>query len=273
MDFEEQARFARGIVLYNNKARLVHRDTDKRRCIDSDELTLRVPFLYGEIEEEVYVHSPQKAFEDPYFPKHVRTVPMATSSAKTSKMGFFLKTCLQKFDIESIRMVHIILTASRPDKDVAVSGLFKTSITPLTSHLNAVKKIFNTKRATKISGFGRGDRKSTTVDVNIWAEQLLMCIRYCFCCLYYESAGSLSFLLDEMVSASYGYLLVPLYMLMRKLLLNIFMDAGSVCAANTSIYAADCAQFDIAGRLVSTTSHLISAGSIQSCWWNNVSAA
>ncbi|GKF14922.1 hypothetical protein Tco_0056384, partial [Tanacetum coccineum] len=31
--------------------------------------------------------------------------------------------------------------------------------------------------------------------------------------------------------------------------------------------------FDIAGRLVSATSHLVSAGSIQSCWWNNVSAA
>ncbi|GKB77614.1 hypothetical protein Tco_0944509, partial [Tanacetum coccineum] len=33
-----------------------------------------------------------------------------------------------------------------------------------------------------------------------------------------------------------------------------------------------CAQFDIAGRLVFATSHLVSAG-IQSCWWNNVSAA
>ncbi|GJX93961.1 hypothetical protein Tco_0348547, partial [Tanacetum coccineum] len=33
------------------------------------------------------------------------------------------------------------------------------------------------------------------------------------------------------------------------------------------------AQFDIAGWLVSATSHLVSAGSIQSCWWNNVSAA
>ncbi|GJR18354.1 putative ribonuclease H-like domain-containing protein [Tanacetum coccineum] len=31
--------------------------------------------------------------------------------------------------------------------------------------------------------------------------------------------------------------------------------------------------FDIAGWLVSATSHLVSASSIQSCWWNNVSAA
>ncbi|GJV57339.1 hypothetical protein Tco_1458344 [Tanacetum coccineum] len=34
-----------------------------------------------------------------------------------------------------------------------------------------------------------------------------------------------------------------------------------------------CAQFDIAGWLVSATSHLVSAGSLQSCWCNNVSAA
>ncbi|GKA59662.1 hypothetical protein Tco_0758975 [Tanacetum coccineum] len=33
-----------------------------------------------------------------------------------------------------------------------------------------------------------------------------------------------------------------------------------------------CAQFDIAGWLVSATSHLVSAGSLQSCWCNNVSA-
>ncbi|GKD53842.1 hypothetical protein Tco_1287229, partial [Tanacetum coccineum] len=72
--------------------------------------------------------------------------------------------------------------------------------------------------------------------------------------------------------------------------------AGVVYAANTSIHAAGlvcagsimflladvfllvvtcfcCAQFDIAGWLVSATSHLVSAGSLQSCLCNNVSAA
>ncbi|GKA38463.1 hypothetical protein Tco_0731014, partial [Tanacetum coccineum] len=43
-----------------------------------------------------------------------------------------------------------------------------------------------------------------------------------------------------------------------------------VYAVNTSIYAAEL--FDIAGWLVSATSHLVSAGSLQSCWCNNVSA-
>ncbi|GKA12970.1 ribonuclease H-like domain-containing protein [Tanacetum coccineum] len=42
-----------------------------------------------------------------------------------------------------------------------------------------------------------------------------------------------------------------------------FISADGVCVP----------AFDIAGWLVSATSHLVSAGSIQSCWWNNVSAA
>ncbi|GJX05726.1 putative ribonuclease H-like domain-containing protein [Tanacetum coccineum] len=55
-----------------------------------------------------------------------------------------------------------------------------------------------------------------------------------------------------------------------------FISTDRVCvpavvyAVNTSIYAAEL--FDIAGWLVSATSHLVSAGSLQSCWCNNVSA-
>ncbi|GJT69889.1 hypothetical protein Tco_1029175 [Tanacetum coccineum] len=57
----------------------------------------------------------------------------------------------------------------------------------------------------------------------------------------------------------------------------LLVAAGIVYAVNTSIYAAELvlwggAQFDIAGWLVSATSHLVSAGSLQSCWYNNVSA-
>ncbi|GJU76705.1 hypothetical protein Tco_1273775 [Tanacetum coccineum] len=72
------------------------------------------------------------------------------------------------------------------------------------------------------------------------------------------------------------------------ILLVVILPAGCfvfavVYAANTSIHAADlfllvvtcfcCAQFDIADWLVSATSHLVSAGSLHSCWCNNVSAA
>ncbi|GKC80561.1 hypothetical protein Tco_1131335, partial [Tanacetum coccineum] len=84
-------------------------------------------------------------------------------------------------------------------------------------------------------------------------------------------------------------------------LLVVILSAGRlvsavVYATNTSIHAAGlvyagsimflladlfllvvtcycCAQLDIDGSLVSATSHLVSAGSLPSCWCNNVSAA
>ncbi|GJS48281.1 putative ribonuclease H-like domain-containing protein [Tanacetum coccineum] len=60
------------------------------------------------------------------------------------------------------------------------------------------------------------------------------------------------------------------------LLAEYIHAAGVVYAAYTSIYVLNCfccAQFDIAGWLVSATSHLVFAGSLQSCWCHNVSAA
>ncbi|GJY81906.1 retrovirus-related pol polyprotein from transposon TNT 1-94 [Tanacetum coccineum] len=62
-----------------------------------------------------------------------------------------------------------------------------------------------------------------------------------FCWLYYDSAGSIMFLLADL------FLLVV------------------TCFC--------CVQLDIAGWLVSATSHLVSAGSLHSCWCINVSAA
>ncbi|GKA48344.1 putative ribonuclease H-like domain-containing protein [Tanacetum coccineum] len=93
------------------------------------------------------------------------------------------------------------------------------------------------------------------------------------------------------------YAAVSVYMLVAQTsAVDSFLLKAFVYAANTSIHAAGlvcarsimflladlfllavtcfcCAQLDIAGWLVSATSHLVSAGSIQSCWWNNVSAA
>ncbi|GJV81859.1 putative ribonuclease H-like domain-containing protein [Tanacetum coccineum] len=70
----------------------------------------------------------------------------------------------------------------------------------------------------------------------------------------------------RLVSAGRTMVLLGLF-----LLADLFHAVGVVYATNTSIHAAGL--FDIAGWLVSATSHLVSAGSIQSCWWNNVSAA
>ncbi|GJS52469.1 hypothetical protein Tco_0625831 [Tanacetum coccineum] len=59
--------------------------------------------------------------------------------------------------------------------------------------------------------------------------------------------------------------------------------AGLVCAGGIMFLLADlfllvvtcfcCAQLDMAGWLVYATSHLDSAGSLHSCWCNNVTAA
>ncbi|GKF31426.1 hypothetical protein Tco_0101224, partial [Tanacetum coccineum] len=51
--------------------------------------------------------------------------------------------------------------------------------------------------------------------------------------------------------------------------------AGGFISADGVYVPAVCmvSAFDITGWLDSATSHLVSAGSIQSCWWNNVSAA
>ncbi|GJU76300.1 putative ribonuclease H-like domain-containing protein, partial [Tanacetum coccineum] len=64
-------RDARGIVV-RNKARLVVQGHRQEEGIDYDESA----FLYGEIEEEVYVTQP-KGFEDPHLPKHVYRVVKA----------------------------------------------------------------------------------------------------------------------------------------------------------------------------------------------------
>ncbi|GKA46610.1 putative ribonuclease H-like domain-containing protein, partial [Tanacetum coccineum] len=141
-------------------------------------------FLYGEIEEEVYVTQP-KGFEDPYFPKHVYRVVKALyglhqaprawfmwmisfldSPIKPAKTGM-LKTCLPSLtwnlsELQAAKTklkdetdppvnVHLYrsmigslmyLTTSRPDIMFTVSACSRHQVTPLTSHLNAVKKIF-----------------------------------------------------------------------------------------------------------------------------------
>ncbi|GJQ91539.1 hypothetical protein Tco_0002678 [Tanacetum coccineum] len=70
------------------------------------------------------------------------------------------------------------------------------------------------------------------------------------CWSYYDSAGSYPFCWTIGFCWSYH------------------ISAGGSISADRV-----CAQFDIAGWLVSATSHLVSAGSLHSCWCNNVSAA
>ncbi|GJS71387.1 putative ribonuclease H-like domain-containing protein [Tanacetum coccineum] len=228
----------RGIVV-KNKARLVAQGHTQEEGIDYDEvfapvarieairlflayasfkdfvvyqMDVKSAFLYGKIEEEVYVCQPP-GFEDPYFPDKVYKVyvddiifgstkkELSTEFEKLmhdkfqlSSMGelsFFLglqvqqksdgifisqdkyvAEILKKFDFVTVKTastpmepnkalikdeeaedvdVHLYrsmigslmyLTASRPDITFAVCACARFQVTPKTSHLHAVKRIF-----------------------------------------------------------------------------------------------------------------------------------
>ncbi|GKC16778.1 putative ribonuclease H-like domain-containing protein, partial [Tanacetum coccineum] len=65
----------RGIMI-KNKARLVAQGYAQEEGIDYDEMDVKSAFLYGKIEEEVYVCQPP-GFEDPDFPDRVYKVEKA----------------------------------------------------------------------------------------------------------------------------------------------------------------------------------------------------
>ncbi|GJS93500.1 putative ribonuclease H-like domain-containing protein [Tanacetum coccineum] len=232
-------RDARGIVV-RNKARLVAQGHRQEEGIDYDEvfapvarieairlflafssymgfmvyqMDVKSAFLYGSIDEEVYVTQP-KGFVDPQYPKKVYKVVKAlyglhqaprawyaTLSTFLLKHGYrrgtidktlflkkhnrdiilqrpdgifigqdkYVQEILKKFDLESVRTattpyealkpksknepdnVHLYrsmigslmyLIALRPDIMFAVSACSRNQVTPTTSNLEAVKKIF-----------------------------------------------------------------------------------------------------------------------------------
>nr|GEY06881.1 retrovirus-related Pol polyprotein from transposon TNT 1-94 [Tanacetum cinerariifolium] len=118
-------------------------------------------FLYGKIEEEVYVCQPP-SFEDPNFPNKVYKVEKALyglhqapracfSTVKTTSTTMEPNKALVKdakakdVDVHLYRsMIRSLmyLTASRPDITFAVCAYARFQVTPKTLHLHAVKRIF-----------------------------------------------------------------------------------------------------------------------------------
>ncbi|GKB59273.1 ribonuclease H-like domain-containing protein [Tanacetum coccineum] len=158
----------RGIVV-RNKARLVTQGYNQEEGIDYDEMDVKSAFLYGTIEEEVYVCQPP-GFEDPQFPDKVYKVekalyglhqaPRAWCMLMISSLGpqrnlyvMSLKTnkALVKDEEAEAVDVHLYrsmigslmyLTTSRPDIMFAVCACAMFQVTPKMSHLHAVKRIF-----------------------------------------------------------------------------------------------------------------------------------
>ncbi|GJY05892.1 putative ribonuclease H-like domain-containing protein [Tanacetum coccineum] len=146
-------RDARGIVV-RNKARLVAQGHRQEEGIDYDEvfapvarieairlflafasymgflvyqLDVKSAFLYGEIEEEVYVTQP-KGFEDPYFPKHVYRVVKALYGLHQAPRAWYAR--LSTFLLQH-KQKRVLLTRQQfIQKDSRDRLLYRTATTP-----------------------------------------------------------------------------------------------------------------------------------------------
>ncbi|GKB32130.1 putative ribonuclease H-like domain-containing protein [Tanacetum coccineum] len=145
----------RGIVI-RNKARLVAQGYTQEEGIDYDEvftpvarieaiklflayasfkdfiayqMDLKSAFLYGKIEEEVYVRQPL-GFEDPDFPDRVYKVEKALYGLHQAPRAWSMIGSL------------MYLTSSRPDIMFVVYTYARYQVNPKVSHLHDVKRIF-----------------------------------------------------------------------------------------------------------------------------------
>nr|GFA37168.1 hypothetical protein [Tanacetum cinerariifolium] len=154
----------RGIVI-RNKARLVAQGHTQEEGIDYDEMDVKSAFLYGTIDEEVYVMQPP-GFQDLEFPAKVYKVEKAmyglhqAPRAWYGELNFFLGLqVLQKEDgiflsqdktrkdvdlhlYRSMIGSLMYLPASRPDIMFVVYAFARHQVTPKECHLHAVKRIF-----------------------------------------------------------------------------------------------------------------------------------
>ncbi|GKE42414.1 putative ribonuclease H-like domain-containing protein, partial [Tanacetum coccineum] len=155
------------VIIVRNKARLVAQGNTQEEGIDYDEMDVKSAFLYGKIEEGLYVCQPL-GFEDPQFPdkvykrndgifisqdKYVADIlkKFDLSSAKTTRTLIETNKALLKDEEAKDVDVHLYrsmigslmyLTAFRPDIMFAVCACARFQVTPKVSHLHAVKRIF-----------------------------------------------------------------------------------------------------------------------------------
>nr|GFA78606.1 hypothetical protein [Tanacetum cinerariifolium] len=109
-------------------------------------MDVKSAFLYGTIDEEVYVMQPPK-FQDPEFPATMYKVEKAMSSNTPmdkenpwgkDRTGKDIDLHLYRSMIGSL----MYLTASRPDIMFAVGACVRHQVTPKECHLHAIKRIF-----------------------------------------------------------------------------------------------------------------------------------
>ncbi|GJX85861.1 putative ribonuclease H-like domain-containing protein [Tanacetum coccineum] len=158
----------RGVVV-RNKARLVAQGHRQEEGIDYDEvfapvarieairiflafasymgfivyqMDVKSAFLYGKIDEEVYVSQPP-GFIDPKYPKKVYKVVKALyglHQAPKKAVCMYVAEILKKFDFVSVKTASTPMRTEKPLSRVCACLRFQ--VTPKTSHLHAVKRIF-----------------------------------------------------------------------------------------------------------------------------------
>nr|GEW79086.1 putative reverse transcriptase, RNA-dependent DNA polymerase [Tanacetum cinerariifolium] len=124
----------RGVVV-RNKARLVAQRHRQEEGIDYDEMDVKSAFLYGKIDEEVYVSQPL-GFIDPKFPNKVYKVVKALYGLYQAFRAWYATSFT--FLVQSgyrRGLVDKTLFIKKDKKDIML-------VTPKTSRLHAMKRIF-----------------------------------------------------------------------------------------------------------------------------------
>ncbi|GJX73651.1 putative ribonuclease H-like domain-containing protein [Tanacetum coccineum] len=106
------------------------------------QMDVKSAFLYGKIDEEVYVSQPL-GFIDPKYPKKVYKVVKALyglHQAPRARQDKYVAEILKKFDFVSVKTTSTPIETQKPlVKDQEASDV---DVNPKTSHLSAVKRIF-----------------------------------------------------------------------------------------------------------------------------------
>ncbi|GKB64897.1 hypothetical protein Tco_0921083 [Tanacetum coccineum] len=284
-------------------------------------MVLRVPLLYGEIEERSVCHQP-KGFEDPYYPKlctewlknlyglHQALEPdsrdlllVQVYVVLSSFLGViinkacqdkYVKDMLHKFDMESGKNCNKHpVKRLRPMKDETDHSVIH-QVYSMTSHC------WKPTVTQTIVATSSTEAVYVAVLAALWSEvDMVVLLRVD---VLWDRLFSCGVLVDRSTGASLYitscwtglFMLVSTMIMMGHTSAGGFISTDRSCLCCQYIYAAElvcagsimflladlfllsqlsfcCAQFDIVGWLVSATSHLVSAGSLQSCWCNNVS--
>ncbi|GJT43657.1 putative ribonuclease H-like domain-containing protein [Tanacetum coccineum] len=130
----------RGVVV-RNKARLVAQGHRQEEGIDYDEIDVKSAFLYGAIDEEVYVSQPP-GFVDLKCPKKVYKVVKVLyglHQAPRACQDKYVAEILKKFDFASVKTASTPIETQKPlVKDEEATDV---DVTHKTSHLNVIKRI------------------------------------------------------------------------------------------------------------------------------------